>query len=54
MVKNALDNAGDIRDLDYIHSLGMASHSNIPAWKMPWTEKTGGLQSIGSQSVRHN
>ena len=25
----------------------MASHSNIVAWKIPWTEETGGLQSMG-------
>ena len=27
---------------------GMATHSNILAWKIPWTEKPGGLQSMGS------
>ena len=31
---------------------GMASHSNILAWEIPWTEETGGLQSIGLQRVR--
>ena len=29
---------------------GMAIHSSILAWKIPWTEETGGLQSMGSQS----
>ena len=29
----------------------MATHSSIPAWKIPWTEETGGLQSTGSQRV---
>ena len=29
---------------------GLATHSSILAWIMPWTEKPGGLQSIGSQS----
>ena len=29
----------------------MATHSSIPAWKVPWTEEPGGLQSIGSQRV---
>ena len=29
---------------------GMATHSSILAWRIPWTEKPGGLQSIGSQS----
>ena len=28
----------------------MATHSGIPAWRIPWTEEPGGLQSIGSQS----
>ena len=28
----------------------MATHSSILAWKIPWTEKPGGLQSVGSQS----
>ena len=32
----------------------MATYSNILAWKIPWTEEHGGLQSIGSQEVRHN
>ena len=33
---------------------GMASHSRILAWKIPWTKEPGGLQSMGSQKVRHN
>ena len=32
---------------------GMATHSNILAWRVPWTEEPGGLQSIGLQRVRH-
>ena len=32
----------------------MATHSSILAWKIPWTEEPGGLQSVGSQRVRHN
>ena len=32
----------------------MGSHSNILAWEIPWTEEPGGLQSTGSQSVRHD
>ena len=28
---------------------GMATHSSILAWRMPWTEEPGGLQSVGSQ-----
>ena len=30
---------------------GMASHFRILAWRIPWTEKPGGLQSLGSQTV---
>ena len=32
---------------------GMATHSSILAWRFPWTEEPGGLQSMGSQRVRH-
>ena len=32
----------------------MATHSSILAWKTPWTEEPGGLQSMGSQRVRHD
>ena len=32
----------------------MATHSSIHAWKIPWTEEPGGLQSISLQRVRHN
>ena len=33
---------------------GMATHSSILAWKIPWTEEPGGLQSIGYQTVGYN
>jgi len=32
----------------------MATHSRILAWKTPWTEQSGGLQSMGSQRIRHD
>ena len=32
----------------------MATHSSIPAWRIPWTEEPGGLQAMGSQRVGHN
>ena len=32
----------------------MAMHSSSLAWKIPWTEEPGGLQSMGSQRVRHD
>ena len=33
---------------------GMATHSSILAWRIPWTEDPGGLQSMGSQRVGHD
>ena len=33
---------------------GMDTHSSILAWRLPWKEKSGRLQSMGSQRVRHN
>ena len=33
---------------------GMATHSSILAWRIPWTEESAGLQTIGSQRVRHD
>ena len=33
---------------------GMATHSSTLAWRIPWTEESGGLQSMGSQRVGHN
>ena len=60
VVKNLLASAGVLRDVGSIPELGrspgrgMATHSNILAWRIPWTEEPGGLQSIGSQRVRHD
>ena len=34
--------------------MGMATHSSILAWRIPWTEEPGGLQSMGSQRVGHD
>ena len=33
---------------------GTATHSSILAWRVPWTEEPGGLESVGSQRVGHN
>ena len=33
---------------------GMATHFSILAWRIPWTEEPGGLQSMGSQRVSHD
>ena len=57
MVKNPPVNVGDIKKRQ-VGSLGqedplqkeMAIHSSILAWKIPWTEEPGGLQSIALQS----
>ena len=60
LVKNPPANAGDIRDARWtLHwedplEEGMATHSSILAWRTPWTEEPGGLQSIGLQRVGHN
>ena len=59
-VKNPPANAGEIRDPGSIpgsgRSLeeGMVTHSIILAWRVPWTEEPGGLQSIGSKRVGHD
>ena len=33
---------------------GMVTHSSILTWRIPWTEESGRLQSVGSQRVRHD
>ena len=61
MVKNLLANAGDAGDLRWIPGSerpppekGIATHSNILAWRIPWTEKSGGLWPVGSQRAGHD
>ena len=51
-MKNLAANVGDIRDVGIEE--GMATHSSTLAWRIPWTEEPGGLQSMGSQRVRHD
>ena len=41
-------------DLEDPLEKGIATHSSILAWRIPWTEEPGRLQSIVSQSVRHD
>ena len=45
-----------VRSLGQEDSLeeSMATHSSVFAWRIPWTEEPGGLQSMGSPRVRHN
>jgi len=45
-----------VRSLDWEDPLekGMATHSSIVAWRIPWAEEPGGLQSMGLQRVEHD
>ena len=60
MVKNPSANAGDIKMQVWSQGQedpleeGRATLSGILAWRIPWTEELGGLQSIGSQKVSHD
>ena len=60
MVKNPPANARDLRVVGLIPGLedpleeGMATYSNILAWRIPWTEKPGRLQSMGLPRVGHH
>ena len=61
VVKNLLPNARDIRDAEFdpwVRKIppeeGMATHSSILTWRIPWTEEPGGLWSIGSHRVGYN
>ena len=58
--KHLLANSGDVR---YVCSIlgqkdpleeGMAAHSSILSWRIPWTEEPDRLQSIGVDRVEHN
>ena len=46
----------EVRSLDWEDPLEkeMATHSSILAWRIPWTEEPGGLQSMGLQRVGHD
>ena len=60
MVKNLSAYAGDLRDVGSVPRSGrppeegMATHSSIPAWRIPWTDEPGRVQSLGSQRVKHD
>ena len=60
VVRNPPANAGDARDVGSIlgsedsRKEGMTTHSSILSWRIPCTEETGGLQSIGLQTVGHD
>ena len=55
--KVSSSNAGDLGSIpgweDPLEE-GVATHSRILAWRIPWTEEPGGLQSTGSQGVAHD
>ena len=57
MVKNLPDNARDARHMGLILGSGdpleeeMETHFSILAWRIPWTEELGGLESMGLQRV---
>ena len=58
MVKNLPSNEANVRDVGPIPELGgsleegMTTHSSILAWRIPWTEESGGLQPIRVRRVR--
>ena len=59
MVKNPPAKAGEIGEVGLIPGSGksgggMAAHSSILSWKIPWTKEPGRLWSIESQRVRHD
>ena len=63
VLKNPPANAGDSGDVGSIPESGRCpgigngignNRSSILAWKIPWTEEPGGLQSMGSQRVGHD
>ena len=60
MVKNPPTNAADVRNMGSTLlqegplEEGMATHFSSLAWRIPWIEETGKLQSMGSQRVGHN
>ena len=60
MIKNLPANAGAVGDMGPMTGLGedlleegMAAHSRILTWRIPWTEEPGGLQSMTLQRVGH-
>ena len=59
-VKNLPASGEDMRDSGLIPGLGssleegMATHSSLLAWRIPWTEESGGLQTMGLQRAGHD
>ena len=53
MVKNPSANSGNEMQVEDPLEAGVAIHSSIFTWRIPWTEEPGGLRSVESQRVRH-
>ena len=61
MVAQTVKNPPAVQET-WVQSLGwedplekeMTTHSSILTWKIPWTEESGGLESMGSQRVKHD
>ena len=51
---NAEKNLGSIPGLGRSPGEGMATHSSMLAWRIPWREKPSGLQSMGLRGIRHD
>ena len=56
MVKNLPAKETQVQSLGWEDPLEkeMATHSNILAWRIPWTEEPGRIQSMGHKRIRHN
>ena len=57
LIKNPPTNAGDSGQAlsqEGLLEKGMATHSSVLAWRIPWREEPGGLQSMGSPTVEQN
>ena len=56
MQETQVQSLGGVRSLGQEDALekGLATQSSILAWRIPWTEEPGGLQSMGSQRVRND
>ena len=55
--KESICNAGDVGVIPgsgRSPEKGMATHSCVPVWRVPWTEEPDGLQSMGLQRVRYD
>ena len=53
---HVVESACNVGDLGWEDPLekDLATHSSLLAWRIPWTEEPGGLQSMGLQTVRHD